>query len=453
MSKLETIRAVRFGYGLGPGVAPPKVSAIIDALGGRDSMAGRYPTASTRAALKLMVDLRDSRRAIDSGASDAQAQYEAAQKALRDAFGQTFRASVARVVDSPTPFRERLAWFWADHFTATAKTGVLRGAAGAYLDEAIRPHLAGRFGDMLKAVVTHPFMLAYLDQVASVGPNSRFGKRRGRGLNENLAREVLELHTLGVGGAYTQKDVRQLAELMTGLSIAPEKGFVFRAPAAEPGAETVLGKSYGGARGRLKDVMQAMEDIAVHPDTARHLAQKIAVHFVSETPDRALVAALETAYRQGDGALLPVYRVLLDHPAARSDRLEKAKSPFDFIASSLVALGFEGREVMAMKERDLRRFLFQPMAGMGQRFMSAPGPDGWPEEAAHWITPQGLATRISWSMAVAGKLAMRAGDPREFLDRTLGGLAGPNLRFAVAAAATSAEGVGLTLASAEFNRR
>ncbi len=251
MSKLETIRAVRFGYGQGPGVAPPNASAMIGALGARDSMVRRYPTPSTRAALKMMTDLRDSRRAIDSGASNAQTQYEAAQKALRDAFGQTFRASMARVVDSPAPFRERLAWFWADHFTATAKTGVLRGAAGAYLDEAIRPHLGGRFADMLKAVVTHPFMLANLDQIASVGPNSRFGKRRGKGLNENLAREVLELHTLGVGGAYTQKDVRQLAELMTGLSVEPDKGFVYRAPAAEPGAETVLGKSYGGARGRL----------------------------------------------------------------------------------------------------------------------------------------------------------------------------------------------------------
>ena len=209
----------------------------------------------------------------------------------------------------------------------------------------------------------------------------------------------------------------------------------------------------GDWRGRLKDIMQAMEDIAAHPDTARHLARKIAVHFVSGTPDRSLVAALEAAYRQGDGALLPVYRVLLDHPAARSEQLEKAKTPFEFIASSLVALGFKGREVMAMKERDMRRFLFQPMAGMGQQFMHAPGPDGWPEAAAHWITPQGLATRISWSMAVAEKLAPRAGDPRVFLDRTLGGLAGPDLRFAVGAAATRAEGVGLTLASAEFNRR
>ena len=131
VSKLETIRAVRFGYGQGPGVAPPNASAMIGALGARDSMVRRYPTPSTRAALKMMTDLRDSRRAIDSGASNAQTQYEAAQKALRDAFGQTFRASMARVVDSPAPFRERLAWFWADHFTATAKTGVLRGPTEA----------------------------------------------------------------------------------------------------------------------------------------------------------------------------------------------------------------------------------------------------------------------------------------------------------------------------------
>ena len=219
---------------------------------------------------------------------------------------------------------------------------------------------------MLKAVVTHPFMLAYLDQISSVGPASQVGKRRGRGLNENLAREVLELHTLGVGGAYGQTDVRQLAELMTGLTYSPRNGFTFEARMSEPGAETILGKRYGGEHAHLGDILDAMEDLAAHPDTARHLARKLAVNLVSDNPDPALVDHMAAAYMATDGDLSAVYTAMLEHRSAWVPLGEKAKKPFDFIVSALLALGLSGRELVDMEVKAWRQLLFRPLVTMGQ---------------------------------------------------------------------------------------
>ncbi len=195
------------------------------------------------------------------------------------------RTTFQRAIASRTGFRERLVAFWTDHFTVAANGPVLSALVPDLVENAIRPHVGGRFGDMLEAVTLHPAMLIYLNQVQSAGPNSVAGKRRGKGLNENLAREVLELHTLGVGAGYTQDDVRQLAELLTGLSV-DKSGFTFRSRIAEPGAEVVLGKRYGGGEASLGDIRAVLADIAVHPDTARHLARKLIVHFVGgEVPE------------------------------------------------------------------------------------------------------------------------------------------------------------------------
>jgi uncharacterized protein (DUF1800 family) len=176
--------------------------------------------------------------------------------------------------------QERLAFFWGDHFTARGKVSVMKRATSPYVESAIRPHVAGYFSDMLKAVIAQPVMLQYLDQKTSVGPESVAGKKKENGLNENFARELLELHTLGVGGPYSQADVTELAELLTGLTYSQDGVFGFRGEFAQPGAETVLGQSYGGGTAALSDVHAALDDLARHPATARHLAQKMAVHFV-----------------------------------------------------------------------------------------------------------------------------------------------------------------------------
>jgi uncharacterized protein (DUF1800 family) len=186
---------------------------------------------------------------------------------------------------------------------------------------------------MLMAVATHPAMLLYLDQAQSVGPNSARGARRDRGLNENYARELMELHTLGVGAVYSQDDVRQLAELLTGLAVDPVAGFVFDARRVEPGPERVLGRDYAGDG--IEAIRAVLADLAARPETARHLAHKLAVHFVADDPDPGLVTAMEAAFRDSGGDLVAVTAALLAHPAAWAEAAAKARQPFDFVVAAL----------------------------------------------------------------------------------------------------------------------
>lgn len=230
---------------------------------------------------------------------------------------------------------------------------------------------------MLKLAVLHPAMLMYLDQVLSYGPESPEGIKRKRGLNENLARELIELHTLGVGADYSQDDVRQMAELLTGVVFDPEVGQAFDPDRAEPGDETVLGRVYSGEG--MKPV-RALDDLALRPETAAHIARKLAVHFVSDTPDVGLVAAMTQAYTASGGDLMAVYGALLGHPAFPLGPLAKVRQPFDFMAASLRALGLDDVRLIKMGNGKFRRNILLPMGGMGQPWQE-PGSDGWPEVA------------------------------------------------------------------------
>ncbi len=246
------------------------------------------------------------------------------------------RTTFARALSARDGLRERLVWFWADHFTTVARKRIDKAFPSALIEDAIRPHVMGRFSDMLQAVTLHPAMLVYLDQVISVGPNSPAGLRRGRGLNENLARELIELHTLGVGAVYAQDDVRQMAELLTGLVFKPEVGQGFEPNWVEPGSETVLGISYEGEG--EEPILRALGDLALRPETARHIARKLAVHFISDTPDEDLVDALNGAFVASGGELAAVYTALVSHPSAWEKPMQKARQPFDFMVSALRAL-------------------------------------------------------------------------------------------------------------------
>jgi len=304
---------------------------------------------------------------------------------------------------------------------------MMRFTGLGYIEEAIRPHIAGNFADILKAATTHPLMLHYLDQARSIGPNSLIGKIRGRGLNENLAREVIELHTLGVGAQYTQNDVRELAELFTGMSVSHEKGFVFRQNIVEPGAETVLGVQYGGARPSMQAIHDVLDQLAVHPATARHIARKLAIHFIADEPDRGLVDHIATAFSRSGGALLPTYQALLEHPASWQVFGQKARQPFDFVIAAIRALGVPAQRLTALRPQEVRIIFSRAFAAMGQNYGRPNGPDGWPEEAAHWVTPQGLAARIEWSMKTPEILMKPLPDPRLFVKQALGWRASPQL--------------------------
>lgn len=451
--------AIRFGCGLSPSIPPPASAGMMLALlSGPDRAAERFAIPGFQVAVANHLARRDARKALRRAATEAERMAARkrvrgiGRKAGREAAGWLAQTLLRRALGEDG-LRERLAAFWADHFTALERGGPLRYAHVLYAEEAIRPHVAGRFSDMLRAAATHPLMLRYLDQARSMGPNSEAASRRpGGGLNENLAREMLELHTLGVAGPYTQGDVRELAKLLTGLSYGLKGGFRFRPDWAEPGAETVLSVSYGGARARLGDILAALDDLARHPATAAHVARKLAVHFVSDSPDAGLVGAMTGRYLATDGDLAEVCGEMLTHPAAWADAPGNVKQPMDFVGSALRALGIVPAHLPAGNARKMRRLFDLPLTLMGQPWGQPAGPDGWSESDADWITPQRLAARVGWAMTAPFALRGVLPDPRDFAGTALGRMAPETVRFAAAAAETRPEGVGVVLASPAFQR-
>ncbi len=451
MAFSEFILNSRFGYGIRPGQRfAPSSAAMLNELRQPDPLDKRFKRPSMADRFALSREFRQARKDQRRNVSGAADRYKAARDKSRKWIAGDMQAFLARATVSDNGFRERLVAFWADHFTVAGKNMQTQMAVIPYVDAAIRPNIAGKFAEILKAVVTNPAMLIYLDQNSSIGPNSVRGKRGDRGLNENLAREVLELHTMGVGASYTQDDVRQFAELLTGLSLGKE-GFRFDARAAEPGAETVLGKRYGGEKGRLADVMAFLDDLSVHPDTARHISRKLAVHFIAENPPADMVDLMTRAYRDTGGDLLAVYGAMLSHPAATAPSQQKIKWPTEFIVSSLRALNL-GEVVSNAPVRELRAGVALPMVAMGMSLFRPSGPDGWSESPGDWITPPTLAARIEWATMIAREYAQDI-DPRVLAPQVLGENISDDLAIAVAGAENKWEGAALLLASPEFNRR
>jgi uncharacterized protein (DUF1800 family) len=448
----STIAALRFGAGRSPaGDGPGRADDLLAELSGPDSEALRFPTVSTREAVAL-ADRFEGKKVPEMSEED-RAKLREDSMAL---IARALAASAARWVAARYGFRERLEQFWASHFAVRARSGRWRAVVPAFAEEALRPNLGGRFGDLLKAAVLHPAMLAFLDQEASVGPNSPFAQRRkkkGPGLNENLARELLELHTMGVGAGYAQADVRALATLLTGLTISPEGETVFDARRAEPGAETVLGKRWGGRPERVESITDFLDELALRPETARFVSAKLARHFTADLPATALVEAMAARFLETGGDLPKVYEVLLTHPEAEASFGGKVRQPFDYLLAAFRALGVTPEAILGAKPRDLKRALSDPMAAMGQPWGEPPGPDGWPEEASVWIAPQTLAARIDWAMAKPSDVLGALPDPRAFAETALGSAAPEDLRVAVSRAESQAEGLGLVLASPAFNRR
>lgn len=357
-------------------------------------------------------------------------------------------ARLQLAMNEPTGFAERLVWFWASHFAVSiTKGGPVRATAGAFEREAIRPHVLGRFADMLLAVESHPTMLFYLDNQQSVGPNSGTGLRRGRGLNENLAREILELHTLGVDHVFNQADVTSLARILTGWTIVgPQEDlgkpgtFAFKDRWHEPGTHALLGKRYPEAG--LDQGRAALLDLARHPATVWHVAQKLARHFVADDPPPTLVAQLAMRFRDTDGDLAAVALALLDAPEAWSLEAKKMRSPQEFLVAAL--------RLLDAKPDNPNAYL-DSLAALGQPLWGPPGPNGFADTAAQWISPEGVKTRLD----VAARIGQEAGevDPTALLDAALGPLASTETRQAVSRAESRPQAVALLLMSPEFQRR
>lgn len=366
---------------------------------------------------------------------------------------KTFRAEalarLQRGVVADCGFVERLVVFWSNHFCISATKGALaRMWAGSFEREAIRPHVLGRFADMLKAVEQHPAMLFFLDNQQSLGPDSRAGINRQRGLNENLAREIMELHTLGVGGGYSQDDVTSFARIITGWTFAGRQGqlgtpgsFVFNANAHQPGPQQVLGKTYqpnGVAQGEA-----VLSDIARHPSTAKFIATKFARHFVADDPPPVLVARLQEVFTRSDGDLKALASALVESGEAWQAPSTKMRSPYEF----LIAAG----RLLARNPEDPGRYL-GGLNVLGQPLWSPAGPNGFPDTSAAWAAPEGMKLRLDISAQLASQLADRF-DPRDLLELVAADAASPETRRTIERAESRQQALALLLMSPEFQRR
>jgi uncharacterized protein (DUF1800 family) len=363
-------------------------------------------------------------------------------------------ARMACALQTPTPFVERLVHFWSNHFAVSVDKLLIVGLAGGFEADAIRPHVMGRFEDLLGAVVSHPAMLLYLDQARSVGPGSLVGQRaldrqqRVRGLNENLAREILELHTLGVRSGYTQDDVTELARALTGWTLPSDREtgaatatFRFVAAMHEPGTRTVLGRIYPEA-GELQ-ARAILRDLAISAATARHLALKLARHFVADDPPPAIVDRLAETFERSGGDLPAVYRELVTAPEVWTAPMAKFKSPSEWAVSGLRALGQS--ELPAQQAVNLMTQLGQPVWRPGS-------PAGYADVASAWAAPDALLRRVEVAQRLAD-LTGRAVDARELAPRVLPGALGTATAGALARAESAGTALALLLVSPEFLRR
>ena len=357
---------------------------------------------------------------------------------------QEAKAHLDAAYNAEVGFVERLAWFWSNHFCVSADK--VPAMAGAYEREAIRAHVLGRFADMLQAVESHPAMLLYLDNAQSIGPNSVNGINRDKGLNENLAREILELHTLGVRTVYKQEDVTSLAKILTGWTIIPaevdpEHGaeFTFIKRMHEPGPLTVVGNTYhdaGVAQGRA-----ALADLARHPATAKHVATKLARHFVSDEPPPALVDRLAKRFLETDGNLKEVAKALVTAPEAWNAQRAKLKRPSEWMIGAMRAIGTAPSDVGPV---------IQAQNLLGEPLWRPPAPAGFSDDSKVWMA--GLAQRVDIANQMARRVAPTV-DPQSLIDIALGPLASHETRTAAARAESRPQALALLFMAPEFQRR
>jgi uncharacterized protein (DUF1800 family) len=367
-------------------------------------------------------------------------------------------ARITHAITTPAPFLERWVMFWSNRLTMAAKNLQTVFYPGAYEREAIRPHVLGSFADLLKAANLHAGMLVYLDQVRSFGPNApgtAMARGRGReiGLNENLAREILELHTLGPGGGYSQADVTEFARALTGWTLqgprfggrsAREEDFgrvTFIDGLHEPGPRQIMGTTFN--QKGPNQALAILDWLAAHPQTARNVALAVATHFVSDQPPASLVARLEQDFRVTDGNLASLAQTLINSPEAWAPAQGKFKSPNDFLISTLRASGTKSVSMPAL------RSTFEQL---GQTPWRAPSPKGWPDTASHWAAPDAVLKRVDWSNLAAEVIAPDMA-PMAFAQSALGASLSPQTSTAVSRAGDARQGIVLVLMSPEFQRR
>jgi uncharacterized protein (DUF1800 family) len=457
------IAAIRFGLGARSNelkrIGDDPTRWLIDQISGPSRLdPGIAHLGDSATVLANVLDLRREQRQAKRMDPDSEA-GNGYGRIVRRHYVEQCNARYRAAVATDTPFHERLVHFWTNHFAISVDKQPIPAIAGLFEKEAIRPNVSGKFIDLLMAVEKHPAMIVYLDNQRSIGPGSKTGQRarkrrnsRQVGINENLAREILELHTLGVDGGYSQADVTSFAKVITGWSVGGQDNrggfsagtpgrFLFRDEIHEPGSRTILGQRY-----RQKGIKQGeavLRDLAAHPSTALYIAEKLARHFVDDDPPESVIDELAAVYLRSDGDLGEVYEALVLSETPWQSAFSKYKSPHDFVISTLRAFDHEP---------DDRRYITAALDTLGQPPYQPGSPAGWPDTSAHWGGADALYKRIEWSNAVALAVGSRV-NPVTLGDRVLDDAFNPETRKAVSRAESLAQGMTLFLASPDFQRR
>lgn len=387
----------------------------------------------------------------------------ALRREAKDTYQDAVSARATVALTTTTPFMERLVHFWSNHFAVSIEKSAIADLAGAFEFEAIRPNILGNFKDLLFAVERHPAMLLYLDQAKSIGPDSMAGSRsakkqpdKKRGLNENLAREIMELHTLGVRSGYTQTDVTEFARALTGWSITgmgkdkdanteiydtERNGYVFRPLLHEPGTRNIMGKTYSQTGKAQAEAI--LTDLANSQATAMHLATKLARHFVGDNPPASLVDKLAHAYMASNGDLTKVYRALIEAPESWITAPAKFKTPWEWLISSLRALGKQNLDNIK-----IGKILNQ----LGQQTWKPGSPAGFDDIAATWAGPNALLRRVELAQGLVAPFGDKL-DARILADKVLLGAISSQTKTAISRSESASTGLALLLVSPEFLRR
>lgn len=398
-------------------------------------------TLDTSAVVSSVASSHSKPQAVKTSQEILQEMYNAL---LNDISARTLHATV-----TPASFRERLVRFWSDHFSVDFNKNQITIPTAITMErEAIRPHVTGKFYDMLVAVESHQSMLLYLDNWTSIGPNSWAGLQFGYGLNENLARETLELHTLGVGGGYSQDDIIEYAKAITGWTIGnPDFNedtmgeFVFQPLFHEPGARTIMGITY--PEGGQDQALSALQDFARHPSTAKHIARKLAYHFHSDTPPQNLIDKLAQVFTDTDGDLLQVSLALVSAPEMWDGQFGKLRNSEEFLLAAYRAFDMK---YLAPKETFN---LFQLIA---QIPFTAGSPAGWPDDEASWASSSIIAGRLNMSV-ILGNTIDNAPLPPDYASDLFGSTISANSLQILSGAFTKAQGYALMLMTPELQRR
>ncbi|MBL4829317.1 MAG: DUF1800 domain-containing protein [Aliivibrio sp.] len=342
---------------------------------------------STSLILQQMHQLQQQRKQTTENQAKAKLQKKINQF-QRSHYTQQVYARNQQIFSTPLSFQERIIQFWSNHFSVSADNRRIRPFVASIENEVIRTHWNGDFSTLLRQVSQHPAMLIYLDNNLSIGPDSTQGKRADKGLNENLAREILELHTLGVNGGYTQQDIIQLAKAITGWSVnfktAQHTGFIFNNKRHQPGTISLLNKDYNQAG--LAQGEACLNDLAMHPSTAHHIARKLAQHFAG--PHKSdLEKKLADTFMASKGQLMPVYKVLIHHPDCWHTNPVRFRTPQQWLFSMFRSANFYPQN----------KLVHQALKQLGQEPFMAGSPAGWSDNDRDYNSSSALTQR--WQLA------------------------------------------------------